>query len=135
DLREFLADDVSMASCRISVEAAGVLQELDSEVSPGAAVAVRHDWEQAQALIYRLGRDSNGVLSRLSLSLAPILKSGSFSTARESVVAPKVLFDLFGTGRGSGHYNYELNLKAHAQPADHLIAKQLFLAGALGEVS
>ncbi|MFX8172438.1 hypothetical protein ABTK94_19215, partial [Acinetobacter baumannii] len=72
DLREFLADDVSMASCRISVEAAGVLQELDSEVSPGAAVAVRHDWEQAQALIYRLGRDSNGVLSRLSLSLAPI---------------------------------------------------------------
>lgn len=135
ELREFLADDVSMASCRISAEAAGVLQELDSEVSPDAAVAVRHDWEQPQALIYRLGRDSNGVLSRLSLSLAPILKSGGFSTARDSVVAPRVLFDLFGTGRGSGHYNYELNLKAHAQPADHRIAKQLFLAGALGDVS
>lgn len=134
-LREFLQDDVAMASCLISATAAGILQDLDIEVSPSAALEVRHDWEQAQALIYRLSRDRNGVLSQLSLSLAPILKSGGFSTARESVVEPRVLFDLFGTGRGSAHYNYELNLKAHAQPADHRIAKQLFLSGALEDGS
>lgn len=132
-LREFLQDDVAMASCLVSATAAGVLQDLDADVIPSAGLAVRHDWEQAQALIYRLSRDRNGVLSQLSLSLAPILKSGSFSTARESVVEPSVLFDLFGPGRGSAHYNYELNLRAHAQPVDHRIAKQLFLSGALGD--
>jgi hypothetical protein len=100
-LREFLQDDVAMASCLVSATAAGVLQDLDADVIPSAGLAVRHDWEQAQALIYRLSRDRNGVLSQLSLSLAPILKSGSFSTARESVVEPSVLFDLFGPGRGA----------------------------------
>lgn len=135
DLRGFLADEMAMAACRISAVAAHLLKGLDSEDGPSTAVAQRHDWEQARALIYRLARDGTGTLSQLSLSLAPILKSGSFSTARESHVEPKALLDLFETGRGAAHYNYELNLKAHAQPADHNIAKHLFLAGALREGS
>lgn len=132
DLRDFLSDEVAVAPYRVSATAAQLLQGLDDD-TPLTETEITPELDQA--MVYRLARDANGILSILTVTISPILKSGGFSAARETPVLPLVLLDLIGRGHKSGRYDYDGDLKAYAQAVDVSIARHLFLAGALGETA